>query len=370
MLIGRKLILVEPDPNALVGFNPLEKGNSTSYQTMLELIGVFRNRWSDSFSLGPRTEQVFRNCLAVLIENNLTLLEASHFLANKRFRSALLANVSNLEVKNFWLNRYDKLSDAQKAFYADPVDNQITEFTSDPYIRRIVGQKSTFSLRQSIDTKRWIILSVKKSQMKSNALLLASIFLKKLEMAGLSRSDTLYSSRRPFYVLIDEFQDLSISSISDMQTLLAQARKFALFLTMAHQNIFQLDRKLTEAILGNVKTLLIFRISHTDASILTSEINPSGKEFIVKKLVELETGEAFLKFRGRPHRLVRLPLPPEPEVDAKTIEELRNLSFHFYTKPVQEIEREIAERHEKLGLGPKKSRTKSGKTGDEDNDEW
>lgn len=369
LLIARRLIFVEPDVDALVGFNPLERGNSSAYQTLLELMGVFRNRWGDSFSLGPRTEEVFRNCLDVLIENDLTLLEVSHFLVNKKFRSVLLKNVANEEVKNFWLNRYDKLPANQQGMFRDPVANKVTELTSDPFIRLIVGQqKSTFDFRRAMDTKKWVVLNVRKAQLKTNALLLASLFLAKLQMAGLSRSNIAYSQRKPFYVLIDEFQDFSLSSVSEMETLLAQARKFCVFLTMAHQNVFQLERKLTEAILGNARTLLIFRVSHTDASMLAPELNPLSKEFLVKKLVELETGEAFLKFRGRPQRLTKLPLPPTPVIASKIIEELKNLSFSFYTKTSREIEEEIRQRHEKFGLNGGQTRDKTDKK--ENSDEW
>lgn len=369
--IAERLVLIEPGLENVVGFNPLEvKKNYMVYQTVLELLNVFRSRWSDSFSLGPRTEQVFRNCLAVLIENKLTLLETNYFLGDKRFRQRLLSNFPVGEVKNFWSQTYDKLSDRQKILFGDPMANKVGEFTADPYIRCIIGsEKSTFDFREIMDKEKWLIINVEKNKLKSNFALLGSLFLSGLQQAGLSRVDTPYSQRKPFYVFVDEFQDFALQLVSDMQTVFAEARKYKLFLTVCHQNVSQLDKRLIQTILGNVKTILAFRINHSDASMLSPELNPDGKEFLTRKMTELGTGEAFFKIRGKPHRLVKLPLPADVEVDEQTIEELKNFSASHYSRPYQDVENEINDRHKKLGIRKDNSQAKQNNSGG-DPDAW
>ncbi|MFA6130486.1 MAG: helicase HerA-like domain-containing protein [Candidatus Omnitrophota bacterium] len=358
-IMARKLILIEPfNPERTVSFNPLEvQKNESVYSTVLELVEVFRSRWAEFW--GPRTNELMRNALVILAENNLTLAEAPHLLLNNRFRNSLAANIQNEEAKN-WIYRYNKLTEPQKTIYRDPSLNKIGEFLGDTSIRYLMGQsKSSFNFRDAIDKRKWIVVNLSKGKMKSNSFLLASLFLCKLQLAALSRSNIPYQQRKPFYIFADEFQSLATQEVSSMETILSESRKYKLFLRMSHQNLFQIERKLLEAILGNTKAILVFRVNHSDAFVLSQELNPSVKESLTKKLTELGVGEAYFKIRGEPHRLVKLPLPEKVEVDSRTIEELRNLSFSYYTRTFEEIEKEIRERREKMGMTKESGRTES-----------
>jgi hypothetical protein len=366
-IMARKLILIEPfNLESIASFNLLEvQKNESIYSTALELVEVFRNRWAEFW--GPRTNELMRNALVVLAENNLTLIEAPHLLINNHFRNSLAANVQNEEAIN-WIYRYNKLTEPQKTIYRDPSLNKIGEFLGDISIRYLIGQeKSSFNFREAIDKKKWIIVNLSKGKMKSNSFLLASLFLCKLQLAALSRTNIPYSRRKPFFIFADEFQSLATQEVSSMETILAEARKYKLFLRMSHQNLFQIERKLLEAILGNTKAMLVFRVNHGDAFALSQELNPDTKEFLTKKLTELGVGEAYFKVRGQSHRFVKLPLPEEIEVDSETINELRELSFSFYTRSFNEIEKEIYERRKNLGLLRENSQPESEK---EEADGW
>lgn len=349
-IIAKRLILIEPfNLEKILSFNPLEvqKGESI-YSTVLELVEVFRNRWEEFW--GPRTNELLRNALEILAENKLTLLELPSLLTNHRFRNSLVKTVQNEEARN-WVYRYNKLTEPQKTIYRDPSLNKIGEFLGDISTHHLIGQeKSSFNLREAIDKKKWVILNLSKGKLKSNSSLLASLFLGKFQLAALSRTNIPYSQRKPFYIFADEFQTLATKEVSSMETILSESRKYRVYLRISHQNLFQIERKLLEAILGNTKAILTFRVNHNDAFILSQELNPEAKGFLAKKLTELEVGEAYLKIRGRPHRLVKLPLPEEVGVSQKAINELRDLSLSFYTRPLKEVEKEIYERHKRLGL--------------------
>ena len=369
LALAKRLILIEPfDPEKTVSFNPLEvRKNESVYTTVLELVEVFRNRWAEFW--GPRTNELLRNALEILGEHKLTLVELPHLLINSRFRNTLAKNIINEEAKT-WVYRYGKLTEPQKTIYRDPTLNKVGEFLGDFSLRCLVGQeKSTFDFRDAIDRKKWIVINLCRGKTKSSSFLLASLFMCKLQLAGLSRADVPYLQRTPFYIFADEFQSLATQEVSSMETILSESRKYRLFLRMSHQNLFQIEKKLLEAILGNVKVILAFRVNHGDAFALSQEINPGAREYLTKKMTELEVGEAYLKIRGQPHRLLKLPLPEELTVDPKTIKELRDLSASFYTRTYREIEEEIRQRHEKLGLAARASQTKTGQT-KEDDDEW
>ena len=75
--------------------------------------------------------------------------------------------------------------------------------------------------------------------------------------------------------------------------MLSELRKYRLGLVLAHQHTTQLDKNVLEAILGNVGTLMSFRVGATDAAIL-------GKQFgedipRPRDLVSLANYEMFIK---------------------------------------------------------------------------
>lgn len=47
---------------------------------------------------------------------------------------------------------------------------------------------------------------------------------------------------------------------------------YKVFLTLSHQNLGQIDKKLLESILTNTSCQLVFRVSRKDAEILAKEI--------------------------------------------------------------------------------------------------
>jgi hypothetical protein len=137
-----RLILVEPFNREWVpGFNPLESANG-HFPAMLELVEIFRGFWADSY-WGPRMDEVLRNTLVTLMENNLTLMEARPLLTQEEFRQRLTENVSFGEVRDYWIYRYNPLSERMQALYRESVLNKISAFVSDPMIYRIIGQRES-----------------------------------------------------------------------------------------------------------------------------------------------------------------------------------------------------------------------------------
>ncbi len=347
--LARRLILVEPFDNArATGFNPLEISSGSSvYASSLEMMNVFKARWPD---FGPRMEELFRTSLVTLGENKLTLLEMPILLTNREARNSLVENLVNQEIKSYWLERYNKLSQGSEVQYREPILNKVTEFLTDENIRYMLGQaRSTLDFRKAMDEGRWVILDIAKGKLKSNALLLGGLFLAKLQLAGLSRANVSFRQRRHFFVYLDEFQNfINARDAGDVETLLSESRKYALHLTMAHQNLAQLQNPLLNAILGNVNGLFCFRLGYKDALTLAPELSPADKNMLSANLIKLNTGEAYLKIKGEPCRLVKIRFPVSPYVHPEVVEKFKKSSLSFSTKPLPEVKKEIEERHRRL----------------------
>lgn len=95
----------------------------------------------------------------------------------------------------------------------------------------------------------------------------------------MSRADIPEDTRRDFYVYMDEFQNFATASLASM---LSELRKFRASLVLCHQFQAQLAEDVRDAILGNVGTIISFRLGLTDAEMLSGEFYPffSAKDFV------------------------------------------------------------------------------------------
>lgn len=143
-----------------------------------------------------------------------------------------------------------------------------------------------------------------------------------------------------FYLYIDEFQNFATPSIS---TILSEARKYKLALTVAHQFIAQLPEEIRDAVIGNVGTKIAFRIGTTDAEFLEKQFHPV---FIRSDLENQENRHASvaLLVNGTPARPFTIKTANLPAFDHAHVDALKELSYRTFGKDRGEIEAEIRER--------------------------
>jgi hypothetical protein len=199
--LSERLILIQPaDPDFSVGLNPFENLRGQSIFSMIaEFTEVLKHRWHLD-SLGPRTDELLRNSLYVLVDAGLTLLELPPLLTNASFRALCLRKTTNNEVRSYFETRYNAASEAMQQALSSPVLNKITAFIADPRFRHIVGQQqSTFSIPDALEQGQIIVLDLSKGQLGAQALILGSLFLAKLKHSIFARR-----SRKLFTIYADE----------------------------------------------------------------------------------------------------------------------------------------------------------------------
>jgi len=263
------VVLIDPtDKDRSVSFNPLERipGVSAAEQA-LDLVLAFKKVWKDFW--GPRLEDILRNSLIALIENNLTLLEMPLFLSNSTFREKILANVKNPLVRQYFKDRFEELRPKTRAEWIESTLNKVNSFLVDERLRDLFSAPhSSFNLREIMDQGKILLVKLAKGRLKENGDLLGALLVSKIEMAALSRTDIPPEERRPFYLYIDEFQNFATDSFLEI---LAEARKYGLSLIMAHQNLDQLDPIMQAAILANTGIQVYFRLNRQDAERIARE---------------------------------------------------------------------------------------------------
>lgn len=165
------------------------------------------------------------------------------------------------------------MSPALKAEAISPIVNKIGLFQTHPLIRAIVSQQtSSFSIADVMNQKKIFIANLSKGALgEDGTQLLGSLLVTQFQIAALYRANQSIATRVPFYLYIDEMHSFVTLSFADI---LAESRKYGLCLFLTHQYIDQLNEKILAAILGNVGTLICFRIGASDAKALEQEFVP------------------------------------------------------------------------------------------------
>ncbi len=323
-----------------LGFNPLEVTDPNQKNSISsEVIGVLKRMFGDSW--GPRLEHILRyTILALLDRPSTTMLDITRMLTDKQFRKETLSYCQDAVVLNFWNVEFGSWNDKFAAEAVAPVLNKVGAFTANPIIRNIIGQpKSTFNIRQIMDEGKILVVNLSKGLIgEDNASILGSFLVTKIQLAAMSRSDIPnIEDRRPFYLYVDEFQNFATDSFA---TILSEARKYGLNLTVANQYIGQMSETVRNAVFGNVGTMVSFRVSADDAPILSKQFEPqfepadllqmNNRYFIINMVINGEKAPAF--------SATTLTLPPAQTDNTGRIIEYTRRNF---SRPRMEVEKEI-----------------------------
>ncbi len=338
-----------------VGLNMLEANTPEEMDfAASEMVQIFYKLVSDPSMIGPMFEHNMRNAMLTLMANHEhpgTLADIPRMFTDKSFQQYNLKFVTDPMVRAFWEKEMAQTSDEQRGEMLGYLISKVGRFIENEMVRNIVGQsKSGFDIREIMDQKKILLVNLSKGTVgEMNSNLLGLVLVSKLQMAALSRADIPEDQRNDFYLYIDEFQNFITDSIA---TILSEARKYRLDLIVVHQYMAQLvkngDSSIRDAIMGNIGTMISFRIGVEDAEILAKEFAPV---FTQNDLLNVEKYTAYIKLlinntASRPFNFN--PTGPLPEGNKELAQAIKDLSRLKYGRPRDEVTREILERT-KLG---------------------
>lgn len=281
------------DSDYPISFNVMEDvGADQRHLVVSGLMSAFKKIWVDAWS--ARMEHILNNTILALLEYpGSTLLGVNRMYADKGFREEVVSKVSDPGVKSFWNEEFAKWDERFMREATAAIQNKIGQFTSNPLIRNIVGQgHSSFDIRKLMDEKKIFLVNLSKGRIgEQNAGLLGAMIVTKIYLAAMSRADVAkveMAKLPPFFLFVDEFQNFANDSFSDI---LAEARKYKLNLTIAHQYIEQMEESVRDAVFGNVGTTIAFRVGPLDADVLEKIFLPT---FIAEDIVNLGKYQIYL----------------------------------------------------------------------------
>ena len=254
------------------------------------IISAFKGIWRDSW--GPRLEYILYNAVSALLEcQNVTLLGVNRMLTDELYRTQVIRQIKDPFIRAFWAEEYAGYDMRFQREAIAPIQNKVGQFLLNPVIRNILGQvKAKVSIPFVLDHGRLFIANLSKGRLgEDKANLLGSLLVTQFQLAAMARASRPEPERLDCYLVIDEFQNFSTDAFA---SLLAEARKYRLCLTLSHQYIDQLSLPVRQAVFGNVGTLIAFRIGYADAEVLEKEL---GKAVPAAAIADLDRYEAVVK---------------------------------------------------------------------------
>lgn len=311
-----------------------------------EMIGIFDQLYDLKQTGGPMFEQYMRNAMLLVMEDpesGNTLMEIPKVLADEDFRRLKLSKCQNPTVIDFWTKEAEKAGgEAALANMVPYITSKLTTFIANDMMRPIIAQqKSTFNLREIMDNKKILLINLAKGKLgEINARLLGMVVVGRILMAALSRVDTPEDQRVDFYLYLDEFQNVTTNSISQI---LSEARKYRLCLVLAHQFIGQLKEEISKAVFGNVGSLVSFRIGPEDAEFLEKQFEPV---FTRNDLVNVDNYHGFARIliQGILTKPFNIETYPPTKGDQEMANALKELSRLRYGRDKDIVNREILDR--------------------------
>ncbi len=340
------VVLFEPfDLERPMGLNMLEYDSPEQKDfAVQEMIAIFYKLFPPEI-IGPMFEHYMRNAMLALMadkDHPGTLVEIPKMFTDPAFLQERLAKVQDPVVRNFWVKEWAQTTGNTRSDMLGYVVSKVGRFIENEMMRNIIGQgQSGFDLSEIMDSGKIFLANLSKGQTgEVNSSLLGLILVSKMQMAAMKRSAMASEKRKDFYLYVDEFQNFTTDSIA---TILSEARKYKLNLTIAHQYIPQLTDQIKNAVLGNVGTIGAFRIGAEDAEFLEKQFEPGFSRF---DLVNLDNFNLIVKMmlNNKISSPFKMETYAPKKGNPKIVEAIKKISKLKYGKPRAIVEEDIVKR--------------------------
>ncbi len=299
---------------------------------------------------GPRIQDYFRNAVLTLMEqpDGGTLVEIVRLFTDEAYQKIKIKNVKNPVVRGRRDKTYNSMWDREKKEMIPYFQAKFGSFTTTPILRNIIWQpESSFDIGEAMDSGKILMMNLSKGKMWDiNADLLGMMIVSQVRLAAFRRANLPEDERVPHFLYIDEFQNFVTPSI---ESILSEARKYRLWLILAHQYLDQLKPQwwkidLEAPILWNVWNMMSLRIWVKDTETLEHQFKPNfswtdltnlDKFMAVTKLsINMQPTPAF-------SMKVKLPRETPPLNTSEKVQIIKQISALKYGRKKELVDKEI-----------------------------
>ncbi|HRI36442.1 MAG TPA: type IV secretion system DNA-binding domain-containing protein [bacterium] len=340
----KDLVIFDPtDEQYPFCFNPLDVSPTESKQILAKgFIDIFRKYFAANWN--PRLEHMLRMVfLALLDRPGSTLFDIVRALTDKNFRYEMIPTISDDVVRNFWTNEFAGWSAQFNTEAIMPILNKVGQLLSIDMIRNIFAStENRLNLRDVMDSGKILLVKLPKGRLQEEIMgFLGAMMVTKLYQTAMGRQSVGVNDRRPFFLYIDEFQNFATDTFNEI---LSEARKYGLGLTVAHQFLKQVPDNISDSLFGNVGSIVSFRVSSEDASVMSRHFEPfvgaydlanlNAREFYAKMLVKGQVKDPLS---------LRTVYTPDTPIHRGGVEYLYRLSRAKYCRSLAEAKAKVEE---------------------------
>jgi hypothetical protein len=243
------------------------------------VLSVLRSLWAQYW--GPRTDDVLRAALLTLTHTKtldgsaFTLVEVPELLTNLPFRHFVTDQPTvPASLRQFWV-WFENISEAERLQVIGPVLNKLRQFTTRTALRLTLGQSKGLDIPALIRRRRILLVRLSRGVIGTEAAyLLGSLLVAGIWQATLGRAVLEPSQRRPYWLYLDEFHQIARLNVP-LADMLAEARGLGVGVVMANQYVSQLSPEMRAAVLGTVRSQVVFQVEHDDAKLLEPRFAPT-----------------------------------------------------------------------------------------------
>lgn len=329
------------DRTHAVSFNPLACPDPQRIDQVTSGTVAALKKLYDSW--GPRLENTLRNAVFATVEQQGTIVMLLRLLTDESYRERTVPLIRDDVVRAFWQHEFSQWTNAYRTEAVAAITNKIQPFLTNSSVRAIVGQTGkSLDLRRAMDERKIIIANLSKGKIgEDNSALLGAFLVTAIQQAAMTRADMPEDDRRDFYLYIDEFQNFVTTSF---ETILSEARKYRLNLTISHQYLAQLNEATAAAIAGNIGTMIAFAVGSTDAEWLATAMMTTPNQLTPQDLVNLPkyTAYARLLIDGLPSAPFSITTFPPPEIADDRSAIVLEASRRQFSRPRQQVAQQVS----------------------------
>jgi len=329
------LLFRPADPACTLTWNPvaLEDGEDQALAAG-ELFAIFKRAVGET-TIGVRADAILSAAFGVLVgRRRATLWSVIRLLEDKAYRNAVVADVDDPYLRDFWTKTFPEYP----AGAALPLAHRLHQVLRLPQLRAALCHPiSSISIREALEKNRILLFDL--SGLDPDATrLVGQMLLSKFQIELMRRERIREEQRAPVNVFVDEFHVFAGAAEGTWRELLARGRRYGLGLHLFTQHPNQLPRSLQREIFGNVSSLIALALSAADAGSVRRELlvpvaGGTTKPVPAEELVSLPVGEGFARLgTGACALRVRF-APPIARPDPAAGDRVREISWRTYAAP-------------------------------------
>jgi hypothetical protein len=303
-----RVVLFDPDQPNPPTINPLEgEDHDLVVDNIVSIFGnIFVKAW------GPRMDDVMRvACLTLLRHPNVTLQHIPPLLNSPQFRSEMVVDLDDPEgLRGFW-QWYDEMPVSLRSQVIAPVLARLRSFLLRDFVKRTMRYpKSSFDMAKVLDGGILLVRIPKGTLGEDTSRLLGSLILARVWQAATARANIPAGQRRDASLYLDEAQNFL--TFGSLDTMLAEARKYALSMVLAHQDLAQFPKDLLAAASANARNKIYFTCAPEDARVLARHTLPELDEHDLSHLDAYTTASRLVVAGRQTTAFTMTTRPPRP----------------------------------------------------------